>query len=263
MVAFAIHGTELQPPLMYSLFPDQPLPLPCPGQLQLWLLEEPAPLSDATETLFASWLSAAEQARWQRFHFATDRRRFLLARALVRSVLARYCGVGPALLQFVQDAHGKPELQQSANSADTLRFNLSHTRGLLALAVTTRDDIGVDVESTDRPADCLALAARYFAAEEVALLESVEPARQREWFFRLWTLKEAYVKARGLGLKLGLDSFAFCFDQEGTAQLALPVDQVGRWTLLQYTHAGHFHIAVACNVAADSKPQADLHWLQL
>jgi 4'-phosphopantetheinyl transferase len=92
-----------------------------------------------------------------------------------------------------------------------LRFNISHTRGLVARAVTREDELGLDVEVTDRPT-ALETTSRYFAADEVHAVLHAEPEKRRCLFFRFWTLKEAFIKATGEGLNRPLDSFAFSLD---------------------------------------------------
>lgn len=221
--------------------------LPARGQAKLYVLPEPAALSGETEQRFAAWLSDEEQQRWQRLHHADDRRRFLLARALVRSVLATCLQQTPESLQFTRNRYGKPELVQTAGTPEqTVKFNVSHTQGMLLLGVTLVDEIGVDVESTAREAEMLALAERYFAATEAAMLRGLPADGLRERFFRLWTLKEAYVKARGLGLQLGLDAFAFSFARDGSPYLAAG-DDASNWSFFSTDHAGLFRMAVAVN----------------
>jgi 4'-phosphopantetheinyl transferase len=154
---------------------------------------------------YAALLSADEQTRWQRFARAADRQRFLLSRALLRTVLGDYLSLEPRELRFVSDEWGKPHL----SAEPSLHFNLSHTQGMVALAVSRRAPVGVDVENMERVVDAEALTARYFAPEELFALQTLPPNARRAHFLRLWTLKEAYVKALGLGLRIPLDSFAF------------------------------------------------------
>lgn len=221
--------------------------LPARGQVRLHVLAEPAWLATSTAQCFTPWLSEEEQERWQRFRHEADRQRFLLARALTRSVLANCLQQKPESLQFIRNSHGKPELVQSAATPEQrLKFNVSHTQGMVVLAVTMADEVGVDVEAVTRDAEMLALAERFFAESETALLRAAVPSQMRDLFFRLWTLKEAYVKARGLGLQLGLDSFAFGMDAALTPSLLrAEVDDVTRWSCFSLTYAESFRIAVA------------------
>lgn len=144
----------------------------------------------------------------ERFVFARDRESFLATRVLVRTTLSRYRPVAPDAWRFEVNAYGRPEI---AGRYSDLRFNLSNTRGLVVCAVTHDTDVGIDVERLSRAAP-LDVADRFFAPVEVAALRALEPGEQGRRFFDYWTLKESYIKARGLGLALPLAGFAFHFD---------------------------------------------------
>lgn len=167
----------------------------------------------ATETAYAAaraLITADEATRLERFAFARDRRIFVATRALVRRVLSRYAPVAAHDWRFVITQHGRPEI--SSEGDPSLRFNLSNTHGLVVCAVVRHGEIGVDAESVGRAGARLELAERYFAPTEVAALRALpSPARPRR-FCEYWTLKESYLKARGVGLDLPLDRFAFLFD---------------------------------------------------
>jgi 4'-phosphopantetheinyl transferase len=191
--------------------------------LDLWLLREPATLPPALAASWEALLSAAERQRWQRFAREEERRRFLLVRALLRTVLGRALELPPAALQLVADPLGKPRLAGLPPGRE-LQFNLSHTRGLSALAVCRGAEVGVDVEDTRREVEHLALARRYFATREVEALELLSAAAQRELFFSQWTLKEAWVKAKGLGLRVPLDEFSFALTATEPPAITLHCD---------------------------------------
>lgn len=153
-------------------------------------------------------LTADERARQARFRFARDQRRYLVTRALVRTVLSRYAAVRPGEWAFSAGAHGRPAIAGPA-CAPALEFNISHSADLVMLGVTAGRTLGLDVESFEaRDADIAGLD-RYFAAEESASLLSLQPRERRRRFFELWTLKESYIKARGMGLAIPLDAFRF------------------------------------------------------
>lgn len=233
--------------------------LPARGQVRLHVLEEPAALAADAAGRFAEWLSADEKERWQRFRHAADRQRFLLARALTRSVLGNCLQQAPASLQFTRNRYGKPELVQAKRPEQILRFNLSHTRGLLVLGVTLVDEIGVDVEAVTREVEMLPLAERYFAASEIAMLHAAEPSQLRELFFRLWTLKEAYVKASGLGMQLGFHTFGFALAGDGTPQLQHAAGDAGaEWSFAVLQQADNFRIAVAVSAGGIGSGQISL-----
>ena len=153
-------------------------------------------------------LSEEEHGRLGAFRFERDRRQFLLAHALVRSTLSRHTGRDPRAWRFVSNRWGRPEIDRP-RAFRGLRFNLSHTRGLVAVLVAWEHEVGVDVEETTRPHAGLEIADRYFSAQEAAALRALPPAEQGERFLEYWTLKEAYIKARGMGLSLPLDRFSF------------------------------------------------------
>lgn len=146
-----------------------------------------------------SVLSADESARCQRFRFSDDRRLYLLAHAMLRQVLSAYADIAPGALEFSTGTHGRPELADFAGQAG-LRFNLSHTPGLAACIVSQGDACGVDVEAIAARRNVMGIAGRMFADEELAQLRQLAGRAFLERFFTLWTLREAWCKARGTGL---------------------------------------------------------------
>jgi 4'-phosphopantetheinyl transferase len=148
-------------------------------------------------------LSSEERERAARFHFQEDRESYLVAHSLTRGVLAELTRTKPAELTFELGSHGRPELVQPEQPG-RLRFNLSHTRGMVACAVTLEHDIGVDVERIERRVEIDSLARNVFSEAEREALDRLEPTAKRRRFFELWTLKEAYIKAVGKGLSLPL-----------------------------------------------------------
>ena len=157
---------------------------------------------------YRALMSPDEHERMQRLIFERDRRRFLLTRALVRTALSRYAAVAPADWKFVPNAYGRPEILDRPANVPDLRFNVSHTDGLIACAITVGREVGVDVEHIRRRLTH-DVAGRFFAASEVYDLRELPPDEQERVFFDYWTLKEAYIKARGMGLALPLADFAF------------------------------------------------------
>jgi 4'-phosphopantetheinyl transferase len=225
-------------------------PVQSDNRVQLWLAPVAQIYEPAVLARYESLLSTDECARWRRFHYAVDRQRFLIGRAFMRTVLADCLeNADPAALQFAYSAHGKPEL--AGAHAGALHFNLSHTDAMLALAVSRTHAVGVDVEAVTRKVELLALAKRYFAAREYEELQELDTTEQRERFFALWTLKEAWLKACGLGLKVPLDSFSFHLGGEQPAiefgsQLDDSADAWQFRTLAQ----GQFRIALAVQCPA-------------
>ena len=150
-------------------------------------------------------LTPDETARGARFVRARDRDAFVLARALVRTQLSRYGPTAPADWRFVTNTHQCPFVVDAQAGSPPLQFNLSHTDGLVAVAIVRGHRIGVDVEAVTRPV-LEAVPERHFAPDEVRDLRALPAAEQPQAFFDYWTLKEAYIKARGMGLALPLDA---------------------------------------------------------
>lgn len=153
----------------------------------------------------AALLDESERARAARFAFEADRRAYVGAHALLRVLLSRRAHVAPGDWRFASAPLGKPYLVSPPRD---LAFNLSHTRGMAAVAVAEARDIGVDVEALAQTRDVLRVAERFFAPGEAAAIRAATGVEARnDLFFSIWTLKEAVVKAEGRGLSRGLDSF--------------------------------------------------------
>ena len=182
-----------------------------PDEVRLWTLAPPA-MADADAGALDAFLSGEERERRDRFVFEAGRRMHALARMLTREVLGHHLGREPATLRFEVGPLGKPELSDAA-----LRFNLSHTEGLLVLAVTRSRRVGVDAERCAEARDLTSLAERFFAPAETAALWRLAEEDRRRAFFVLWTLKEAYLKARGEGLSRPLN--CACFELDGGQRL--------------------------------------------
>lgn len=166
-------------------------------------------------------LTEEELARHARFHFDHSKREFLAGRALMRGALAHYLGVEPSEVRFDFGREGKPELRDPGDRARGLAFNMSHTRGLVAFAIARGEMIGVDVESIEPKRADSGIAERFFSRDECEFLSKLTAANRVEFFFRYWTLKEAYLKARGLGLALPLKEFTMLFAGEDRARIGI------------------------------------------
>ena len=197
-------------------------------------------------------LSDEERARQQRFRFARDQDSYLLAHALVRRTLSELLGVPPAALAFEAGEHGRPELI-APRRAPRLRFNLSHTEGLVACAFAVEHDVGVDVEHVDRRVEIEQLARSVFSEAERAALFALPTAQaQRVRFFELWTLKEAYIKAVGIGLGLPLQAISLQLDGRPGPTIGFGpelADDPARW-FLYVGPLGDGHMLAAALAAA-------------
>lgn len=188
-----------------------------PGEAHLWHVAPEAVRDPALLAACDALMTADERARGARFIPLQVRHRHLVTRALVRRTLSRYADIPPAAWRFVENAHGRPEIDPACG-AGGLRFNLSHTDGLIVCLVARELDVGVDVEDTARRLDdAMAIAARFFSPREAAALAAVPEPERLDRFFQYWTLKESYIKARGMGLALPLAAFSFDVDRDPPA----------------------------------------------
>ena len=194
---------------------------------------------------YRAQLTDDERARHARMRPDPRGDEFLVGRALIHHALARHA---PELSRppLAVGPHGRLEL---AGAAARVRFNLSHADGLVVCVVADDVDVGVDVERIEPARAEPAIWAHYFAAPEVAALAALPPAARPERFFAYWTLKEAYIKARGLGLAIPLHDFWFTLDSDGPAiTIAFSPrldDDPARWQFAQQRLSPQHLLAVA------------------
>lgn len=196
---------------------------------------------------YRALLSPDEHERMARFVFERDRKAFLLTRALVRTTLSRYAPIAPADWKFIANIHGRPEILDRPAGVPDLRFNISHTDGLIACAVTIGREVGVDVENVGRRV-LHDVAGRHFAPTEVSDLRQLPEEEQQRVFFDYWTLKESYIKARGFGLALPLGDFAFKLNPPNSPTIAFEPaldDDPSTWQFLQDWPTPQHRLALA------------------
>ncbi len=200
-----------------------------PGELHLWRVDLDAQTTSLE--VLAACLSAEERRRAERFAREADQRRFIVSHAAQRMILGRYLGISPTDVAFTCRLGGKPELA-TATGKLPLRFNLSHSGEMALVALTLDQEVGVDIEHV-RPIDASGIIERFFARGECDAWRALPPWEQTAAFFRCWTRKEAYLKARGVGLSSGLDRFEVSFSPNEAAQLlrADPADAATDWRI--------------------------------
>jgi 4'-phosphopantetheinyl transferase len=162
------------------------------------------------------WLGKDERAHWEGLDTSKRKHEFLAMRAFCRGTLSRYAAVEPGAWKFGIGNFGKPEIEGPREFA-ALRFNLSHTSGLVACIVSRAGDVGVDTEETARAVDVEQVVRHFFSQEERDYLAGLPTGRREEWFFERWVLKEAYVKGRGVGLGDGEELLAISQGDEDEA----------------------------------------------
>jgi 4'-phosphopantetheinyl transferase len=216
----------------------------CPGldgdAVHVWAAEFEAWRSELPALL--DLLSADERRRAQSFRVQARREASIITRGLLRRLLARYLNTDPRDLQFSYGAQGKPAL-----NVRELQFNTSHSATVAAFALTRRGEIGVDVELI-RPSMSRAgsIAEKFFSPEELAALRETPEPNQAEAFFRCWTRKEAFLKARGDGVFGGLNTFAVNLDVNNARLLRIGDDaNPGAWWLAPLRGIQHHAGAVA------------------
>ncbi len=220
------------------------------GDVDLWWAHpEQIDDPDLLET-YRQWLNPAEHERMGRFLFARHRQTYLVAHALVRWVLSQYAEVSPAAWTFVKNQYGRPDIDP-AHELGSLQFNLTHTNDLAVVAVA-RSDVGVDAEDVSRRSSTIKVAEHFFAPEEVAQLHGLDHEAMTSRFFDFWTLKEAYIKARGMGLALPLH--AFHYDLRDLSAIAIgfhpPIEDRGEnWRMDLFSPNPRHRVAVAQRLA--------------
>ncbi|KAL3358101.1 hypothetical protein AABB24_015312 [Solanum stoloniferum] len=194
--------------LLSSLPPLSPISLPSPKEIHLWYVIPSEVKGESLMNKYMEILSPSEIEKVLSFRRDELRKSALLARALVRTTIARYqinSSVTPKSIMFRNNVHGKPEVDWPCSynwEPPALHFNITHTSSLVACGVTINSPIGVDVEEKERTTkhNILTLARRYFSKHELEVLTAIgDPYIQQQEFIKLWTLKEAYVKALGKG----------------------------------------------------------------
>ena len=217
-----------------------------PGAVHVWYAFTDAVGAELLGTC-AAILSEDERERMARFVFARDQHTYLVSHALVRFCLSWYADVPPQAWAFDTSSHGRPFIS-SPDEHTWLDFNLSHTTGLVAVAITADCQVGVDVERSTRREGELEIARHFFAPQECLVLEQEPPERREAAFSEFWTLKESYVKARGLGLSIPLNQFWFERNPLGgpMARFAPELhDDPDRWTFASLRPTKDYVMAVA------------------
>ena len=221
-------------------------------EVQVWRLRvDLEGRTAAAAAAIAAVVTADEYARAARFRQEADRQRFLCGRLLLRTFLGHHLGIAPRDVTFVNGEFGKPEVAverpPASPAAGILRFNLAHSGEWLLFALARDRELGVDVEQHRTMSDAIQIARRFFAPPEVEALEALDAALHHDTFFRVWTRKEAIVKATGHGISAGLDRFAVSNDASDRVTLrGLDGDPSwDRWTIRSLDMPHNYTAAVA------------------
>lgn len=225
-----------------------------PHEVHVWLAHTGD--ADSHTTKSASVTRSEALARRKREQTMSD--------ALLRHTLSRYCTVHYRDWRFNYNDYGRPEIAPGITPLP-LRFNVSHTAGLIACGVTLSRDIGIDVESLDISDGGQHIASRFFAPQEIQEIASQPPSGRRDLFLSYWTLKEAYLKAVGCGLSVPLDKVQFRLD---TTQVEADFDaglaeQPSAWQFAHHRPTARHHLAVAVRRGHGVALRVDRAWVAL
>ncbi|MCG8415160.1 MAG: 4'-phosphopantetheinyl transferase superfamily protein [Pseudomonadales bacterium] len=211
--------------------------------------------NDSLESACLSWLSAAEIEKHQRFHFSQHRKEYLLGQSLVRTALSEFADVDPHSWQFELGEYGKPTIY-SPQLLHPYYFNLSHSGDFLVVVVSSHQDVGIDIERNTRERRIEQIAHRHFAEPEVESLLALPKEERQSRFYALWTLKEAYIKAKGMGLAIPLQKFGFDFLDATQQELHFWADRAlgddcADWQFWQLECVPDYDLAVAVSAGRD------------
>lgn len=209
----------------------------------------------ALETEVADWLDEGERERYRRLIPQKAKQQFLLSRYLLQHTLSQYSSDWqPGQWKFDVNAYGKPSLSEQHGTE--LQFNLSHSGERVVIALGHQLDLGVDIEFSARPRRIKRIANRYFSPIEVSELLQLEEVSWQQRFYELWTLKEAYIKACGMGLAIPLQHFSYRFSTARRLILEFDKNRNDRpenWQIwqLQLPEDEQYQLAVACRGKRD------------
>jgi 4'-phosphopantetheinyl transferase len=226
-----------------------------PAEIHMWLVFYDEISDERLHTAYRELLDAAEKEQEPRFYFARDRHRYLVTRALVRTILSRYVPIAPGEWAFSTNTYGRPEIVNA--QATDLSFNISHTHSLIVMGVTRQRALGVDVENVRARSVSVDIAGHFFAPQEVAVLAATPSHQQQDRFFEYWTFKESYIKARGMGLSLPLDKFSFHYPDDHTVAIAIHpdlADDPARWQFWQCRPSPDYLVAVCAERVGARSP---------
>ncbi len=206
-----------------------------------------ARVSEARDSLIflEPCLDGRDRAQAARYRFPEDRARFVLGRGLLRNCLGRYLGQTPETIELAYTDRGRPILPRD----ETIQFSISHTHDLVAVALTSGARIGIDLESVQPHGDLLELARRIFSEDDLHTFQALPGSEAPAAFFRAWTRKEAYLKARGEGIADGLRQVSVSFGPEQTGSIKDARDESAArtWRLLALPVPEDYMGSLACD----------------
>ncbi len=216
------------------------------GNVVVWMTE----VSTSRDALpfLEPCLDAQDRERAARFHFAEDRARYVLGRGLARNILGRYLSQKPETIEPAFTERGQPYFPGD----ETMRFSITHARDLVAVALTARARVGIDIECMERKLNLEGVAERILSAEDFREFEALPEQEKVVAFFRIWTRKEAYLKGTGDGITIALKKIAVSMHAEEIGTIADARDEAGakKWRMHALALPANYMGCVACDDAA-------------
>jgi 4'-phosphopantetheinyl transferase len=211
--------------------------------VHLWRIGLSQP--DQAISVFSNTLSIDEHERANRFYFQHDRRRFIVSRGGLRTILSFYLNCAPHDVQFQYGQHGKPALRD--RTFDSIQFNVSHSHELAVYAITHDRKIGIDLEHIRLIEKRDRLAQRFFSVRENEIFCRLPESNKSDVFFHYWTCKEAYVKAVGVGLSLPTSTIEVALEPDQSYLLSVAGDrhEASQWTLKHFVPEPNYIAALA------------------
>src|SRR5258706_3456595 len=212
----------------FSTLLSQPL---AGSDLHIWC----ASLNVSPEDLshYLSLLSPDEKTRAQRFYFEIDRNHFIVGRGLLRTILGCYLNIEPARIEFVYGQYGKPALKPGLHD-QVLEFNLSHSKDMALYIFSLNRKIGIDIEYIHSMPNMDKFAEEFFSLGENTFIDSLPENQKLDALFKIWTCKEAFLKANGFGLTVPINQVEISLESEQSTRLLSiggDQEQAARWHL--------------------------------
>ena len=204
--------------------------------------------SDAVRERARMWLTPAEQERYGRYRQQRDRDMFLLGRAMARTLVGEALGVGPCEWIWREGPRGRPEVDADVS------FNIAHTAGLVMCALSPIGHVGVDVEHRRRAPVDPRMIRRYCAPDEADDIERQPADDRQDHFLKYWTLKEAYLKARGLGITVHLADLSFTLDEPIRLERLNGFEDELEWAFVLHAPDDAHVVAAAAPVTGGVRP---------
>jgi 4'-phosphopantetheinyl transferase len=197
-------------------------------------------------------LSSDEKERANSFKFDEHRLKFIAARSTLRKILSCYLEIDPASIKFIENEYGKPKIDKNTKG---IFFNISHAHNLAAYAISKEANIGIDIEFINAKVDFNGISTRFFSDKESLYIQSLPVAEKATAFYKIWTAKEAFIKAIGQGLSFPLKEFEISLANNTVVLESIYGDpcKAKEWTLLTYRVPAEYESCIA--IQSITKPR--------